>query len=529
MVGRDDGPDGFTPLALAAAWTERVRLGTGIVNPFTRGPAVLAQHAPRCRTPAAGASSSASAHRRTSSSSAGTRSRSSRPLSRVRGGGRGAAPDARRRARAGRLQARAAARRPRRRSSSRRCAAGCSRSPPRSPTARSRTSCRSAARRRSPRRSAAPDKELVCRFFCIPAARRGGPRHRALDVRRATRRCPSTPSSSAGWAGASSSTRWSRRGRRATASGRSSSCRTTSCEEIFVFGGRERAARAAHARSPTRASRRSCSRRSARPTGCRDHRGARPGVRLRRLHPEPGEIDALEAVAGLAGEDLLAVNMVASADGRAAYDGKTRPAERRGRPRGLPPAARAGRRGPRRHRHAAGRALRALHQGRAPPRDPRGQRPGPRALRRRRSRARWTSPTRSRSSRTRRRASSSTPPATASPSRARRRLDVVRLDDLDPRTVVAHLRREYDVRCIVSEGGPTLNAPFFAAGVVDELFLCLAPALVGGRRPLTILEGDLPAALAARSPAGDRARELAAVALRRAGLGVGDPSMRGFP
>lgn len=39
------GPDGFTPLALAAAWTSRMRLGTGVVNPFTRGPAVLAQHA----------------------------------------------------------------------------------------------------------------------------------------------------------------------------------------------------------------------------------------------------------------------------------------------------------------------------------------------------------------------------------------------------------------------------------------------------------------------------------------------------
>jgi probable F420-dependent oxidoreductase len=39
------GPDGFTPLALAAAWTERVRLGTGVVGVFTRGPVVLAQHA----------------------------------------------------------------------------------------------------------------------------------------------------------------------------------------------------------------------------------------------------------------------------------------------------------------------------------------------------------------------------------------------------------------------------------------------------------------------------------------------------
>ncbi len=43
--GETSGPDGFTPLALAAAWTERMRLGTGVVNAFTRGPAVLAQHA----------------------------------------------------------------------------------------------------------------------------------------------------------------------------------------------------------------------------------------------------------------------------------------------------------------------------------------------------------------------------------------------------------------------------------------------------------------------------------------------------
>jgi len=41
--GETNGPDGFTPLALAAAWTERVRLGTGVVGVFTRGPALLAQ------------------------------------------------------------------------------------------------------------------------------------------------------------------------------------------------------------------------------------------------------------------------------------------------------------------------------------------------------------------------------------------------------------------------------------------------------------------------------------------------------
>lgn len=40
-----NGPDGFSTLSMAIAVTERMRLATGIVNPFTRGPAVLAQTA----------------------------------------------------------------------------------------------------------------------------------------------------------------------------------------------------------------------------------------------------------------------------------------------------------------------------------------------------------------------------------------------------------------------------------------------------------------------------------------------------
>jgi probable F420-dependent oxidoreductase len=44
-TGETAGPDGFTPLALGAAWTERARLGTGIVGVFQRGPALLAQQA----------------------------------------------------------------------------------------------------------------------------------------------------------------------------------------------------------------------------------------------------------------------------------------------------------------------------------------------------------------------------------------------------------------------------------------------------------------------------------------------------
>jgi probable F420-dependent oxidoreductase len=40
-----NGADGFTPLGLAATTTKKMRLATGIVNPFTRGPGVLAQTA----------------------------------------------------------------------------------------------------------------------------------------------------------------------------------------------------------------------------------------------------------------------------------------------------------------------------------------------------------------------------------------------------------------------------------------------------------------------------------------------------
>jgi probable F420-dependent oxidoreductase len=40
--GETQQTDGFTPLALAAAWTEKLRLGTGVVGVFQRGPALLA-------------------------------------------------------------------------------------------------------------------------------------------------------------------------------------------------------------------------------------------------------------------------------------------------------------------------------------------------------------------------------------------------------------------------------------------------------------------------------------------------------
>jgi riboflavin biosynthesis pyrimidine reductase len=51
--------------------------------------------------------------------------------------------------------------------------------------------------------------------------------------------------------------------------------------------------------------------------------------------------------------------------------------------------------------------------------------------------------------------------------------------------------REEGVRALLCEGGPTLHGALQAAGLVDDLFLTIAPKLAGGVAP-RILEGDLP-------------------------------------
>lgn len=56
-------------------------------------------------------------------------------------------------------------------------------------------------------------------------------------------------------------------------------------------------------------------------------------------------------------------------------------------------------------------------------------------------------------------------------------------DDL--RLLLARLRSEHGIRSLVCEGGPTLLSYLLAAGLVDELFLSIAPKIVGG--------GDEPA------------------------------------
>jgi riboflavin biosynthesis pyrimidine reductase len=51
---------------------------------------------------------------------------------------------------------------------------------------------------------------------------------------------------------------------------------------------------------------------------------------------------------------------------------------------------------------------------------------------------------------------------------------------LDLPAALAELRERFGVRTLLCEGGPHLNAQLLEAGLVDELFLSLAPVLAGG-------------------------------------------------
>ena len=215
-------------------------------------------------------------------------------------------------------------------------------------------------------------------------------------------------------------------------------------------------------------------------------------MNFRRQHPEPATLEGVEAVAGLAGRDLLVVNMVTTADGRAAFEGRTAPlsdpADRelfhllRTQADAIlvgTGTLRAERYG-RFTKSAELRALRELAGLRGEPLGvtitrtldlpydiPLFQDPEARIVV-------YTSSDRE-------------------PEEGPVQLELVRLDELNPAAVVADLRERHGVHCVLCEGGPRLNQPLFAAGVVDELFLTISPSVVGGTNPLTMLEGDLPA------------------------------------
>jgi riboflavin biosynthesis pyrimidine reductase len=74
-------------------------------------------------------------------------------------------------------------------------------------------------------------------------------------------------------------------------------------------------------------------------------------------------------------------------------------------------------------------------------------------------------------------------------------VEVTQIDpaELTPLTVLRRLRSDYGVRSVLCEGGPTLFGALVHAGVVDELFLTVAPKLVGGGTGPAITAGpELP-------------------------------------
>ena len=65
---------------------------------------------------------------------------------------------------------------------------------------------------------------------------------------------------------------------------------------------------------------------------------------------------------------------------------------------------------------------------------------------------------------------------------------MVRLEVPGLTEMLADLRAR-GVRALLSEGGPTLHGALWAAGVVDELFLTIAPLLTGDADEPNIVEG----------------------------------------
>jgi riboflavin-specific deaminase-like protein len=81
-------------------------------------------------------------------------------------------------------------------------------------------------------------------------------------------------------------------------------------------------------------------------------------------------------------------------------------------------------------------------------------------------------------------ASEADPPETATSLRVVRhegKVDLVK--------ALHHLRHGRGIRALLCEGGPRLHGELWAAGLVDDLFLTIAPRLTGGEAP-RIVEGE---------------------------------------
>lgn len=62
--------------------------------------------------------------------------------------------------------------------------------------------------------------------------------------------------------------------------------------------------------------------------------------------------------------------------------------------------------------------------------------------------------------------------------------------EVDVRQVARVLADEFGVQHLLVEGGPSVNAAFLAAGLVDEFFITVAPRLKGGATRPTVVDGE---------------------------------------
>jgi riboflavin-specific deaminase-like protein len=224
-----------------------------------------------------------------------------------------------------------------------------------------------------------------------------------------------------------------------------------------------------------------------------------PPVALRRLLPEPGELTADELVQALHFAELapawrpyIAVNMVATADGRASVSGRTAPLS------SVPD---------RQLFHALRTRVDAVMVGAGTVRAERYGRLVRDPARREQRRAAGLEPDPLAIVVS---GSLALPPDVPLLQEPEQRVVVVTATDgliagcgaqleylwaspLDLAAALARVRSDYGVRSILCEGGPLLNASLLAAGLIDELFLTTVPKLAGGAGALTIV-GDLPLA-----------------------------------
>jgi riboflavin-specific deaminase-like protein len=216
---------------------------------------------------------------------------------------------------------------------------------------------------------------------------------------------------------------------------------------------------------------------------------------LRRLYPEPGEVAVDDALAGLrlgelapGGRPYVVDNMVATADGRAAIQGRAGPVgdpvdrELFLRLRTQADCILVG----------AGtlRAERYGHLVRTPElraaRQAEGLAPEPLACVLTRSLALpwdtslWTDP----ASRV---ALYTSSPENPPPCPAAVTLHRMAEAELTVDRVLRSLRADHGVRSVLCEGGPTVNRELLAAGALDELFLAVEPKLAGGGEAPTIV------------------------------------------